>query len=336
MMSSCGSLTKRKMSLGIGSCLVVALLLLVIDTGSCATGPAVIKISDRATVDEKLIRLDGISQIIHDDPHRRTLLKEVVLGNSPLPGRSKTLDSSFIVMRLKQHGVDLSRIRLEMPAPVTIVRGFQRVSIRQIKDAVSQFLAGWRSVQTEDLRIGDIHVSKEVVVSRGTLKLSVAALKDGSPSGKLPLSVAIMVNAKVERKLFATVDVDVMCQAVFTRKALGRNHVICETDVELREVQRSRLPKNYIDDISDILGKKTKRKILASTSLRSDLVEFPFLIRRQDVVVIMASMQGMQVTTLGEAKQKGRRGDRIRVVNLDSQKSVYARVVDGNTVAVDF
>lgn len=323
-------------TLWISGCLAAALMLLAAGSGSCAVGPAVIKISARATVDDKLIRLGSISQITHDDIRRRTMLKEIVIGKSPLPGRSKTLDSNFVMMRLQQHGVDFSGIRLQMPAPVTIVRGFQRVSTRQIKDSVSQFLTGWRSGKAEDLRVGDIQVSKEVVVSRGVLDLSVALLKRGRPSGKLPLSVAVLVDGKVEKKIFVTVAVDLMCQAVFARKALGRNHIIREVDVELRQVPQASLPKNFIDSIPEIIGKKTKRRISASTALRPDLVEFPCLVHRRDVVVIIARMQGMLVTTLGEAKQKGRRGDRIRVVNLDSQKAVYARVVDSGTVAVDF
>lgn len=335
-MNNCMVSSKRRLALGVTGCLACALMLLATGSGSCATGPAVIKISDRATVDGKLIRLGSISRITHDDASRCTMLKEIIIGKSPLPGRSKALDSNFIMMRLRQHGVDPSGIRFQMPVPVTIVRGFQRVSARQIKDAVSRFLTAWRSGQTEDLRVGDIQVGKEVEVSRGVLELSVALLKRGRPDGKLPLSVAVLVDGKVEKKVFATVDVDLMCQAVFVRQALGRNHVISEADVELRQVPRSCLPKNYIDSIPDILGKKTKRRISTSTALRPDLVEFPCLVHRRDVVVIIARMQGMLVTTLGEAKQKGRRGDRIRVVNLDSQKAVYARVVDGGTVAVDF
>lgn len=328
--------SKRKLTAGVTGCLVAAFILMVAGNGSCTTGPAIIKVSARATVDGKLIRLGSISQISHDDVRRCTMLKEVVIGKSPLPGRSKTLDSNFVMMRLQQHGVAPSSIRLQMAAPITIVRGFQRVSKRQIKDAVGKFLAGWRSGQTEDLRIGDVQVSKEVVVSQGGLAFNVALLKRGRPDGRLPLRVTVLVDGKVEKEVFATVTVDLMCQAVFARQALGRNHVISEIDVELRQVPRSRLPKDYIDSIPDVMGKKTKRHISASSALRPDLVEFPCLIHRRDVVVITARMQGMLVTTLGEAKQKGRRGDRIRVVNLDSQKAVYARVVDGGTVAVDF
>jgi flagella basal body P-ring formation protein FlgA len=43
-----------------------------------------------------------------------------------------------------------------------------------------------------------------------------------------------------------------------------------------------------------------------------------------------------QITSTGEAKEDGRAGERIKAVNISSQKEVFGRVVDGHTVQVDF
>jgi flagellar basal body P-ring formation protein FlgA len=71
--------------------------------------------------------------------------------------------------------------------------------------------------------------------------------------------------------------------------------------------------------------------------LRSDLIEFPPLVKRGDVVLVVAESGGLRITTLGMVKQReGRRGERIRVENIDSKKSLYGRVLDAKTVKVDF
>jgi flagella basal body P-ring formation protein FlgA len=59
-------------------------------------------------------------------------------------------------------------------------------------------------------------------------------------------------------------------------------------------------------------------------------------VKRGDVVVIIAESAGLKITALGQVKKKGRLGDRIPVMNFDSKKVLYARVVDSNTVKVDF
>ena len=54
------------------------------------------------------------------------------------------------------------------------------------------------------------------------------------------------------------------------------------------------------------------------------------------MVMIVAESGGLKVTALGEVKSSGYVGQRVKVVNLDSKKKIYARVVDENTVRVDF
>jgi flagella basal body P-ring formation protein FlgA len=70
--------------------------------------------------------------------------------------------------------------------------------------------------------------------------------------------------------------------------------------------------------------------------LRADLIELPPLVKRGDLVMIVAESNGFKITTLGEVKKTGRLGERIPVANMDSKKILQARVIDANTVQVDF
>jgi flagella basal body P-ring formation protein FlgA len=91
-----------------------------------------------------------------------------------------------------------------------------------------------------------------------------------------------------------------------------------------------------ITDPEAVLGKRTRRAIGSKTALRANLVELPPLVRRGDVVLIVAETQGLKITALGQVKKKGALGDRIPVMNFDSQKVLYARVLDANTVKIEF
>jgi len=51
---------------------------------------------------------------------------------------------------------------------------------------------------------------------------------------------------------------------------------------------------------------------------------------------VVAESEALKITTLGEVQESGHRGERVRVMNLDSKKSLYARVLDSNAVKVDF
>jgi flagella basal body P-ring formation protein FlgA len=123
---------------------------------------------------------------------------------------------------------------------------------------------------------------------------------------------------------------------VVTRKPLGRHKPITEDDIEMQTLDLSNLPANVLTDREAVIGKRTKRAVGAQTPLRADSIELPPLVKRGDLVVIIAESENLKITTLGQVKKKGRRGERIPVVNLDSKKVLQARVVDANTVKVDF
>ncbi len=62
----------------------------------------------------------------------------------------------------------------------------------------------------------------------------------------------------------------------------------------------------------------------------------PLLVRRRDVVRLVARTRYLTVTATGQALQDGRRGQFIRVRNLKSQRVVVGQVVDAGVVEVVF
>ena len=134
-----------------------------------------------------------------------------------------------------------------------------------------------------------------------------------------------------------TVDIEVLAEVIVTKRPLKRHRRITEDDIEIREKNLAELPSNVILDYEDAIGKRARRNIDANRVLRSDLIEFPPLVKRGDVVLIVAESRGLRITALGMVKQReGRLGERIRVENIDSKKSIYGRLLDAKTVKVDF
>jgi flagella basal body P-ring formation protein FlgA len=144
------------------------------------------------------------------------------------------------------------------------------------------------------------------------------------------------VNGNSQKKDWTTATIEILGPVVVTRKPLGRHKPITEDDIELQTMDLSDLPAGVVDDPATVLGKRTRRAIGAQIPLRADLIEFPPLVKRGDMVMIVAESNGLKITTLGQVKKRGRLGERIPVINMDSKKILYARVIDSNTVKVDF
>lgn len=117
-------------------------------------------------------------------------------------------------------------------------------------------------------------------------------------------------------------------------KMLPRGARLTSDDMEFKKRNIATLYGNFLTDRDSALGLTLKRRVLAQQPLSPSALEQPTLVERGQSVVLVAEQQGVSAHTLGEALQKGRRGDLIKVRNGASQKTVMARVTDVGVVTV--
>jgi flagella basal body P-ring formation protein FlgA len=315
---------------------VLVLVLLAAATAAGGAGLISVRVYDQVEIAADQIQLGKIARIDGDDAGLVRELEALVIGRSPLPGKSRSLDSAAILLRLKQSGIDLARIELQIPPEVQVSRGAVEVGRERIEQIVTAFIQQQFAGKGQTVRIKEIRGAEPVLLPKGSLSHQVAAPRNSALSGSLPLTVTLKVNDEIEKRMMVTAVVEVLVNAVVTTRPLGRFKPIEESDVEVRPVDVSGLPSDYIADPEVVLGKRTRRLLDANTVLRPDLVESQPIVKRGDRVRIIIESPGMRITALGEVKQNGCLGERIPVANLDTNKVIQARVVDTQTVKIDF
>jgi flagella basal body P-ring formation protein FlgA len=314
---------------------VLVLVLLAAATAAGGAGLISLRVYDQVEIEADQILLGKIARIDGDDARLVRELEAVVIGRSPLPGKSRSLDSATILLRLKQSGIDLARIEMQVPPEIQVSRGAIEVGRERIEQIVKAFIQQQFAGKGQTVQIKEIRGAEPVWLPKGSLSYQVAAPRN-TASGSLPLTVTLKVNDDFEKRVMVTAVVEVLVNAVVTTRSLGRFKPIEESDVEVRPVDVSGLPSDYIAEPEAVLGKRTRRLLDANTVLRPDLVESQPIVKRGDRVRIILESAGMRITAVGEVKQKGCLGERIPVVNLDSNKVIQARVVDTQTVKIDF
>ena len=320
-------------------CLVIlfALFLTGIRPELSEAGAISIRGLEKAEINSDVIYLGKIAKIGGDDPALVQRLKKIIIARAPLPGKSRRLNENYIRLRLKQDKIDLSQIRLAAPKGIVVTRGFVEVTKEDISRAVSDFIYANIPWDREKVKIRTIRVRDSVILPKGKVTYSVEPLKNTDFKGSVPLPLHFKVNGSFQKRILVTADIEVLAEVVVTKRPLRRNRRITEDDIEMREKNLAELPRNIILDCEEVLGKRAKRNIDANRVLRSGLIEFPPLVKRGDVVQLIAESGGLRITTLGMVKQReGRRGERVRIENIDSKKSLYGRVLDAKTVKVDF
>jgi len=295
-----------------------------------------IRIWDQVEIETDEVLLGQIASIESSDTRWVQQLKDIVIGKAPSPGKTRHYDQRHLRIRLRQHNIDLAGVRLEGSRTTRISRSHIEIDKHEIEKIVSDFITQNIPQEDKSVRIKEIRVSEKTVLSKGRIAYKVAAPDMRPLTGTCSVAVDFSVNGHFEKKVWATVKVEVWGSVVVTRKPLGRYKPITEDDIMLQTMDLTLLSSNVVTDPEAVLGKRTKRAIGAQTPLRADSIELPPLVKRGDLVVIIAQSKGLKITTRGLVKKKGRLGDRIPVVNVDSKKVLYARVIDSNTVQVDF
>ncbi len=301
-----------------------------------AAGNYTIRVFERPELKSDRIRLGEIAEIKGEDLALLKKLRGIVIGKSPLPGKSRSIDSDYIRIRLKQNGIDLSQIKLQVPIKVEVSRSFIEISKEKIEKIVLDSVYGLIPWKKDQVRIKKICVRNSALLPKGNITYKVVAPKSTDFLGNVTLSVLFKVNRHFEKKIWVTVNIEVLTEMVVTKRPLRRYHVITEDDIHMKKMDLSKVKSNAVTTYEEALGKRTKRAINTGEVLRTDHIELPPLVKRGDVVSIIAESDGLRITALGEVKKKGCRGERIKVLNLDSKKCIYARVLDSNTVRVDF
>jgi flagella basal body P-ring formation protein FlgA len=295
-----------------------------------------ISILPQSEVSQDEVLLGDIASIHGISGHRLTTVENIVIGKAPLPGCSRVLEANTLLLKLRQNGLDLNRIKVIMPSQVSVSRKGIKISKKQIKEVVESFLAVHFANSPHRLSLEKIRVDDNVVLPEGKINYLVVPPNRTRFIGNVHIPVDVMVDGKFEKRIWVATKIAGFSKVVVARRSVKRNDIIGEDDVELIEMNVVRLPADAILEIDEAVGKRVKHSLSPGAVLRGSWVEEPPLVNKGDVVKIVAQKGNLRITTLGEAIKKGCKGDRIRVINIDTRRSLYARVLDEKTVQVDF
>jgi flagella basal body P-ring formation protein FlgA len=311
-------------------------MLMVLSVQTYAEDRTIISIHETTEINKDEIVLGEIGNVIGNDLDLVKKIENTLIGSAPLPGKTKKIYRDHLLICLKKNSIDPSQLDIIIPENAAATRSTIEISTKDIENIVLDFLHKRIPWERDKVKINNIRVKNKVILPQGEITYRVIPPKNTELLGKTPLSVSFSVNGRFKKKIWVSVNIEAFAEVVVTRRPLGRYKLITENDIHLVNMNLTKLPSDIITNCEEVLGKRAKRAINSNVVLRPGLIELPHLVKRGDIVLIIAESDGLKVTTLGRAKEKGRKGQLVKVENIDSAKKIYARVLDSNSVKVDF
>lgn len=108
-------------------------------------------------------------------------------------------------------------------------------------------------------------------------------------------------------------------------RTIPAGSIIGPDDVVLQPVSH-RPAADMVQSLAAAVGKETRRSLYADRPIRAQEIGPITLVERNARVTLRFRSNAMELSTIGRALEAGGMGQIIRVMNLDSRRTIYGRV----------
>ena len=203
---------------------------------------------------------------------------------------------------------------------------------RYLENEMQKALGDERKV----VRVKDLQGGEKVIVPSGDLSWEARIPDRFYQGGSIPVSLILRAGGEKDREIRVQARVEIYADVVMAKNSLRRHQTVEERDLQVVNKNITLFPGDVATDLQEVVGKRMVLSVNPQEILRKSMVEVPPLIKKGDRVTLLVESAHFKITGTGDAKEDGRVGERIKVINISSQKEVFGRVVDGQTVQLDF
>lgn len=205
-----------------------------------------------------------------------------------------------------------------------------------LRQIAGEYLAGQMPEAVEEWRIAELAVTTNDKIPAEFDSYQITPLRSSKGGELRALTVEFSKNGSVIKRLGIDLKVEMFAEMVVAKSRISRGTAIT---ADMLDVQR-RVVESPLEDlctqIAQVTGQVAERSILPGRAVLQSGLARAADIKAGDVVTIIAETDSIRLSSRGIAKKDGTIGEMIPVVNLRSNKRLFAKVVDSGTVQVLF
>ncbi len=266
----------------------------------------------------------------------RTLMSRESIGEISQEGGRKYVYGEqlevFMKGFLSSHGLEMARVKMDFPRQIIVERSSSAISRDEIMGLYKNHILEALGKSREDLIIKDVDCPESLSVPPGRRVSRVVARPGERYLGRVTLLVEFFVNDRKVSSVDVSATVSLFQAVAHTTRAVRRNAVIDFEDVDLRKIVITNSDQGLYSELESVVGMQATKNIGPLQPVQRGDLTNAVVLRRGDTVTIVYETSGFRVTARGQARQSGIQGQIIRVVNVESNRSVDCRVIDSETV----
>ncbi len=256
---------------------------------------------------------------------------DYVIATAPAPGKKMVFKASSLAYVARKHGLDWRPNRTVHR--ITVNRSGVRIPEQQILEELRFALETELQTDQFELSLSTQHPNIQVSLEEEP----TIAVESLSYSKRGSNFVAVLVapahsNAARQYKLTGKLHRQTLVPVVSRFMEAGEE--IGEKDLDYKLIRVSKVGRNTLTNINDIVGKSPRRAIRAGTSLSLNNLGDPVTVPKGKLVSVVFKKGGISLAVTGRALEPGAEGDIIRIENIASRKVIQAQILNSEEVRI--
>jgi len=205
---------------------------------------------------------------------------------------------------------------------------------QNISDTARQFLdANIKKSQFSRIDIQMSQLDPRLRLSQCPLPLTTTLAPGSQFAGKT--TVHLRCNSRRPWTVYTTATIKLYGNVIQTAGPLTKGHILKKDDLMSVEEDLGRIKYGYFISKEKLIGKQLKRRLPQGRVIKANYVKAQTLVKRGELVTIVAENTGYSVKMTGTAMANGVLGDRIRVKNISSKRIVEGTIKEAGVVSIN-
>lgn len=282
------------------------------------------KLRPVSVVTDSVLRVGDIFEGLSEEKAK------TVLGASPMPGKEMVLDTATL-MRIAK-ATDMDWAPATTADKITVRRDATVIGKDVVESLIKEKL--FENGLTGDYKlslgsISDIILPKDMPAQAEVSKFTFNAQKD---IFEATVSAPSATNPAFEMTVAGSIDR--MVKIPVLRNTLKNGDIIGKNDIEMIDVLQKDVQRDYVIKEDAMNGMTPRRMVVAGKPIRDMELENPQIVGRGAAVTLVYKSGPMTLSARGKSMQGGARGDMVRVVNMNSNRSLEGIITAENEVTV--
>ncbi len=290
------------------------------------------------TVTTQRIRLSDIADIsspLNIEQDALVALRKIVIEKSPAPGKVLLLTAENIIGRMKEAGVDLSKVGYLFPRQIEVARASRLLGTDEIRNAVEEFL----KTRSAEIKLNSIDYADDVFVVPGITKIEALKSINARPGFinielKATVSPSEINELPEETRFRVDASVDEWLEVPVATRPITKGALVEPGDVAMARLNLAAIPKDAAINQTRVIGLETKQNIGFGEVFRQNKLILPAVIDTGSKVNMRFRQGILEVVAKGTAIEAGTVGQAIKIRNDSSKKLIIGRVIEAGLVEV--